>query len=451
MSDRMEDRLGTAPVGRLMLSLAAPAVLGQLVHLLYNVVDRIYVGRIADSGTMALAGLGITFPIIIMVNAFAQLIAMGGAPRAAIAMGEKDHEKAEKLLGNSVTLLTIFSVVLGLLFYYIKDFVLLSFGASENSLPYASQYLSVYLAGTLFTMYSLGLNMFISCQGFAGTAMASTCIGCGLNIGLDPLFIFTFGMGVRGAAIATIISQGVSALFVMLFLAGKKTGLRIRFKYLRLRRPIILSIVSLGVSAFVMQATECAVQLLFNRGMLAYGNDLYVALMSILFSLMQLLWLPMNGIGQGVQAMVSYNYGAGQYARVRKTFSLLIRSNLIFSVLSVTLFELFPGLFLGLFTPDQPLIELGKQPLRLFLIGMSVMGAQCACQQTFLALGQAKASLFVAVLRKVVLLIPLALILPRCFSLGVWGLFLAEPISDVISVTVCVCLFASVRRKVLPE
>jgi len=440
-----ENKLVTLPIGRLLFQMTVPAVLGQLVHLLYNIVDHIYVGRIPEIGSLALAGLGVTFPIVLLISAFASLIGMGGAPRAAIAMGKGDQNTAEKLLGNSVTLLFIFSIILSLLFTLTKEPILLTFGASSDTLPYAIDYISIYLLGTIFVQATLGLNLFITNQGFAKTSMATVCIGCGLNIVLDPIFIFVFDMGVKGAALATIISQAVSAAWVLWFLCGKKSILRIQLKNLKLSRSIVGLILSLGVSAFIMQATECLIQLVFNRGMQVYGSDQYVALMSILFSLMQIVFMPLVGFSQGVQPIISYNYGAKRTDRVKKTLKLSFLIGIFFSAVTVGIIMLFPDVFIGLFTPDKALIELGKMPLRIYLCGMAVMGAQAICQQTFLALGQAKHSMFLAALRKIILLLPLALLLPSIGGFSVWGLFLAEPISDIIATTVTVLMF---RKKI---
>lgn len=443
------NRLGTEPVGRLLLKLSIPSVFAQLVNLLYNIVDRMYVGRIPDTGALSLAGLGVTFPIILLVSAVGMLFGMGGASRAAVATGEKDINKAEKILGNCTLMLMLFSVILAVIFYFTKDFVLLKFGASENTLPYASGYISIYLLGTAFVQLTMGLNLFITNQGFSKTSMATVCIGAVLNIVLDPLFIFVFGMGVEGAALATVISQGVSCLWVIRFLTGRKTILKIRLKNMRPDKNIIKAVVSLGVSPFVMQVTECLIQLTFNNGMLKYGNDMYVALMSILFSLTQLIWIPLQGFSQGAQPIIGYNYGAKQLQRVRKTFKILFAVSLSFSILLITVVELMPQVFLGMFTNDAELIEMGKGATRVFLAGMVVMGAQGACQQTFLALGEAKISMFLACLRKVMLLLPLALILPCVKGLGIWGLFIAEPVSDFLAASTTTIMFAVRGRKIL--
>lgn len=440
--------LGTESIGKLMLRLSIPTIAAQLVNLLYNIVDRMYVGRIEGIGSLALAGLGVTFPIIMLISAFAQLAGMG-APRASISMGAGNYKQAEKYLGNSTLLLVIFSVILSVVFFFTKDSILMIFGASENTLPYASEYISVYLIGTIFVQLTLGLNMFITNQGFTKTSMLTVCIGAVLNIILDPIFIFAFNMGVKGAALATIISQGVSCIWVLKFLTGKKTILKLKLSLLKPDKRIIISILTLGISPFVMQATECLIQLTFNKGMITYGNDMYVAIMSVLFSIMQLVWMPLSGFSQGVQPIISFNFGAKNIERVKKTFKMQFTASIIFSLVAVAMVELFPSVFLGLFTNDTELINQGSSALRLFMVGMSIMGAQNACQQTFIALGEAKTSMFLACLRKVILLFPLAIIIPMITGLGVWGLFLAEPISDVTAVCVTVTMFAFRSKKLL--
>ncbi len=441
--------LETAPVTKLIFKLAIPTVLAQLVNLLYNIVDRIYVGRIPEIGSLSLAGLGVTFPIILLISAFAMLAGMGGASRAAVSMGAKNNDTAEKILGNSTMLLLIFSVVLSVVFLMTKDRILMRFGASLDTIGYASEYITIYLFGTIFVQLALGLNMFITNQGFTKTSMLTVCIGAVLNIVLDPIFIYVFGMGVKGAALATVISQAVSCLWVLKFLTGKKTILKIKLKNLLPVKEIVFSILSLGVSPFIMQVTECLIQLTFNNGMLKYGNDLYVALMSILFSLTQLIWMPLQGFSQGAQPVIGYNYGAGKLQRVKKAFKVQFIVNLSFSIAAIGMVELFPKFFLGLFTNDAELINIGINTMRLFLVGMAVMGAQSACQQTFLALGEAKISVFLACLRKVILLFPLALILPKVGGMGIWGLLLAEPVSDVIAATCTTTMFYFRSKKLL--
>lgn len=443
------NRLATEKPSKLLFSLAIPTVLAQLVNLLYNIVDRMYVGRIPGEGRLALAGLGVTFPIIMLVSAFAALIGMGGAPLAAIEMGKKDNKKAERILGTCTSSLIVVALILTAVFMVFKEPILVAFGASENTLPYATDYISIYLVGTVFVQIALGLNMFVTGQGFAKIGMATVCIGAVINIVLDPVFIFGFNMGVKGAALATIIAQAVSAIWVFAFLSGKKTIIKIRWKNLLPDMKILLSVAALGMSPFVMQATECLVQLTFNNGMLKYGGDIYVALMSILFSVMQFVWLPIQGFAQGAQPILSYNYGAKNYDRVRQTFKLMFKYAIIFTVTIVAIVELFPQIFISLFTSDAEVIEIGKSGMRIFMAGMCVMGAQCACQQTFVALGEAKISLFLALLRKVILLIPLALILPTIGNLGTTGLFLAEAISDVLAATTTVTIFKIRSNKLL--
>lgn len=449
--EKKENRLGTVPLKGLIFGMAMPTVAAQLVNLLYNVVDRIYVGHIPGQGTMALAGLGITFPVLILITAFANLVGMGGSNRASIAMGQGNYTVAEKIISNCFTMIVICSLVLAAGFMVFKTPVLMAFGASEATLPYADSYVTIYLMGTFFVMITLGLNPFITNQGFAKTSMATTCIGAVLNIVLDPIFIYGLNMGVQGAALATVLSQAVSAVWVLRFLNGKKSMLQIRRCNLRLDGEVVGSVISLGISPFVMSATECLIQLTFNNGMKTYGNDLYVSLMSIMFSINQGVWMPLQGFCQGVQPIVGYNYGAKNYKRVWKTFYTMLAVCLSFSALLVGSILLVPQAYLGLFTDNAELIGMGCAPLRLFMLGMMLMGAQGACQQTFLGLGQAKISVFIAMLRKVILLWPLALLLPRVMDLGVWGLYLAEAVSDTISATVCTILFFRRAGKMLGD
>ena len=443
--------LGHEKVGKLLFMLAVPAILSQIVNLLYNVVDRMYIGHIQDVGAIALTGVGVCLPIIMIVSAFACLVGMGGAPRASIYMGKQDNPTAEKIMGNCFIALIVISLTLTVCLLAFQTPLLQLFQASSKTIVYAKQYMGIYALGTIFVQMTLGMNAFISCQGFSKTSMMTVCIGAVLNIVLDPIFIYVFGMGVKGAALATIISQGVSCLWVLKFLTGKKTVLKIRLKNLVLDGKIVTSVLSLGVSPFIMQATECLIQLTFNNGMLKYGNDLYVALMSILFSLTQLIWMPLNGFSQGAQPVIGYNYGAKRFDRVKKAFKLQFTVSICFSLFAVALVEVFPTAFLKMFTNDQELIDIGINSTRLFLAGMSVMGAQCACQQTFLALGEAKISMFLACLRKIILLFPLALILPNIANMGVWGLLLAEPVSDVVAASCTTIMFTIRSRKILKQ
>ncbi len=438
--DGNKEKLGTMPLGRLMFQLAVPTVFAQIVNLLYNLVDRIYVGRIPGEGSMALAGLGVTFPVIMLISAFAALVGQGGAPRASICMGQKDMEGAERILGSSTAFLIVLSLVLSVVFMAVKEPLLMMFGASETTIPYANEYLGIYLLGTIAVQIALGLNQFVTCQGFARTGMMTVLIGAVLNIILDPILIFGFDMGVSGAAVATVFSQAVSALWVFWFLCSKKSIIRIRRKYLRLDKKALGPVLLLGVSPFIMQATECLVQLTFNTGMQTYGNDYYVGAMTVIFSLSQMIFLPVQGISQGAAPIISYNFGAGNIKRVKDAFRLLLICALLFTLVSAGLFVLVPGVFVALFSSDPQIQEIASFGMRIYFAGFTIFGAQLACQQTFLALGEAKISMFLALLRKVILLIPLALVLPK-LGLGTTGLFLAEPISDVLAVAATVTMF----------
>ena len=449
----VDQRLGTAPLVPLIFSLALPTALAQLVNMLYNIVDRIYVGHIPGSGSLALAGLGVTYPIIVLITAFSNLIGMGGAPRASVAMGRGDYKTAEKILGNCITLLIVLSVVLSVVFTIYGEPVLRAFGASENTLPYAMAYLRIYLMGTIFVQFTLGMTPFITNQGFAKTSMATTCIGAVCNIVLDPVFIYGFNMGVEGAAIATILSQAVSAVWVLIFFTGKRSVLRIRKENLIPAGRTLALVLSLGVSPFLMTATECVIQLAFNTGAATYGGDSAVAIMSILFSVAQIANLPVQGFCQGAQPVVGFNFGARKMERVRQAFKIMLAVSMGVTTVVVGAVEIAPQLFLGLFSSDAELIALGTAPLRIYMLGFFFMGAQLACQQTFLGLGEAKISMFIALLRKVILLLPLALVIPRVFgALGLSqlvGLYVAEPVSDIISASTCTILFFAIEWKKL--
>ena len=449
----VDQRLGTASLVPLIFSLALPTALAQLVNMLYNIVDRIYVGHIPGSGSLALAGLGVTYPIIVLITAFSNLIGMGGAPRASVAMGRGDYKTAEKILGNCITLLIVLSVVLSVVFTIYGEPVLRAFGASENTLPYAMAYLRIYLMGTIFVQFTLGMTPFITNQGFAKTSMATTCIGAVCNIVLDPVFIYGFNMGVEGAAIATILSQAVSAVWVLIFFTGKRSVLRIRKENLIPAGRTLALVLSLGVSPFLMTATECVIQLAFNTGAATYGGDSAVAIMSILFSVAQIANLPVQGFCQGAQPVVGFNFGARKLERVRQAFKIMLAVSMGVTTVVVGAVELAPQLFLGLFSSDAELIALVTAPLRIYMLGFFFMGAQLACQQTFLGLGEAKISMFIALLRKVILLLPLSLVIPRVFGvLGLSqlvGLYVAEPVSDIISASTCTILFFAIEWKKL--
>ncbi len=446
-SMKQDEKLGTAPLGKLMLEMALPAVAAQIINVLYNIVDRIYIGHIAGYGDMALTGVGVTFPILMAIAAFSAFAGMGGAPLASMSLGKKDYDKAEKILGNSTSLLLIFSVVLTILFYAFKTPILYAFGASETTIIYADQYIGIYLIGTVFVQLAIGLNTFISGQGNSKIAMLSVLIGACINIVLDPIFIFGLHLGVRGAALATIISQAISALWVVHFLISEKSVIRIRKKNLRPDAKVIGSIAALGVSPFIMQSTESLVMITLNLGLKKYGGDLYVGTMSIMTSVMQLIIIPVQGIGQGVQPIMSYNFGAGNMERVKSVFKRMLAICLSATIILAGIAVLRPRTYAVLFSDNAELVRLTCSVMPVYFLGVTIFGIQMACQTTFMALGQAKVSLIIALLRKVILLIPLAIVLPK--FMGVMGVYRAEPIADVISVLVSILLFVVTAKKIL--
>lgn len=444
-----EEALASAPIGILMLKLAVPAVAAQVINMLYNIVDRIYIGHIPEVGRTALTGLGITFPIIMLVSAFAAFAGQGGAPLASIRLGAGDRNGAEKILGNSTTMLLCTSVVLTVVFSIIKEPVLMAFGASADTIGYAVDYISIYLLGTIFVQYALGLNTFISAQGKAMVAMCSVLIGAVLNIILDPVFIFVFNMGVQGAAIATVISQGVSACWVVGFLCSGRSGIRIRKVNLKPNWSVMGKIAALGIAPFIMQSTESLVTVVLNSGLQRYGGDLYVGTLTIMQSVMQMVVMPTQGITQGVQPIMSYNYGAQNYQRVRKTFKLLLKVTLTVTVCAFLIVSLIPELLALIFNDDPELVELTGKMMPIFFGGIWAFGAQMACQSAFMAMGQAHTSLFLALLRKVILLIPLALLLPWAMG-NVLGIYIAEPVADILASSTTLTLFLLRRKKLLP-
>ena len=446
------DRLGTEPVGRMLFSLAAPAIVAQIINLLYNMVDRIYIGHIAEVGQLALTGVGVCLPLIMIISAFAALAGMGAAPRASIFLGKRDKDKAEQTLGNSVTLLFLIAVVLTVLFsVYSKD-LLLMFGASENTLPYAVDYMRIYSLGTLFVQFTLGLNAFITAQGFAKTSMLTVLIGAVTNIILDPILIFGLHMGVAGAALATILSQCLSMVWILRFLTGTKTVLKIRRKNLKPDPKIILPSVALGLSPFIMQSTESLLAICFNSSLLKYGGDVAVATMTIASSIMQFALLPLQGLTQGAQPIVSYNYGAKNLARVRTAFKILLASCLGYSMTLWALVMAFPQVFIRIFNDSPDLEKFGVPCLRIYMAVAGIFGIQIACQQTFIALGNAKNSLFLALLRKIILLIPLIYIMPALFSADkTRAVFMAEPVADLLAVTTTATMFAVYFSKIMKE
>lgn len=442
--------LRTEPLGRLLLKLALPTVAAQLINMLYNIVDRIYIGHIPEIGAAALTGVGVCMPLIMIVSAFAALVGYGGAPRASIFMGKQDKESAERTLGNCFTLQIIISIVLtAVLLIWNKD-LLMAFGASENTIGYGVNYMNIYAIGTIFVEITLGMNAFITAQGFAKTGMLSVLIGAVANIILDPIFIFGFDMDVRGAALATIISQALSCIWVVRFLCGKKTFLKIRRKNLRLNPKIILPCLALGAATFIMQASESVISVCFNSSLQKYGGDIAVGAMTILTSVMQFAMLPLQGLGQGAQPIISYNYGAGDTKRVRAAFKLLLKVSLGYSILLWILVMLLPGGFAAMFTSDATLVEYTKTALRIYMGSMFLMGIQIACQLTFNALGKATESIVVAVMRKFVLLIPLIYIMPLILRADrAMAVYVAEPIADLIAVTFTAILFSIQFKKTL--
>ena len=444
--------LGKEPIGKLLLRLALPTVAAQLINMLYNIVDRIYIGHIPGIGATALTGVGVCMPLILIVSAFAALVGYGGAPRASIYMGKKDNDSAEKILGNCFTLQIIISLILtAILLIWNRDF-LMAFGASENTIRYGVSYMNIYALGTVFVEVTLGMNSFITAQGFAKTGMLSVLIGAIANIILDPIFIFGFNMDVRGAALATIISQALSCVWVVWFLCGKKTTLKIRKKNIGLQPKIVLPCVALGTSVFVMQASESVISVCFNSSLQRYGGDIAVGAMTILTSVMQFAMLPLQGLGQGAQPIISYNYGAKNVERVRATYRLLLKSSLVYSCLLWLLVMAFPQGFAAMFTTDPELMRYTRTALRIYMAAALLFGIQIACQMTFNALGRAVESIVVAVLRKFVLLIPLIYIMPAIFSGDkARAVYMAEPVADAIAVTFTAILFAIQFKKTLAK
>ena len=440
--------LGTDPIPRLLRRLALPTVTAQVINMLYNIVDRIYIGHMPAEGALALTGVGVCMPVIMVVTAFASLVASGGAPRASIAMGRGDEEEAQKILGSCFLFQVLISLLLSAVLLLWGRPVLLAFGASENTITYATDYLSVYALGTLFVQLTLGMNAFITAQGFTKISMASVMIGAVCNIVLDPIFIYALGMGVRGAALATILSQAVSCCWVLLFLTGKKTLLRLQRRNLRLSPRILLPCLALGLAPFIMGASESIIAVCYNSSLLAAGGDIAVGAMTILTSVMQFALLPLQGLGQGAQPIASYNYGAKKPQRVRATFWLLLKVSLLYSALFWALLMLAPQVFVGMFTADAALAAFTIGAVRVYFAVLLVFGLQVACQMTFIAIGSAKASIVVAVMRKFVLLIPLIYTLPRLFSgAPTTAIYAAEPVADLLAVTFTAVLFGVQFKK----
>lgn len=446
MAGRQND-LGKDRVGTLLLKMAGPAILAQVINALYNIVDRIYIGK--GVGDTALTALGVTFPILMIISAFSAFIGMGGAPRVAIKMGEGKNQEAEHILGNSFITLVGLSVVLTAVFLIWGRPLLMLFGASDHTVDYALQYMNIYVAGTIFVQLALGLNSFISTQGFATTSMLTVAIGAVLNILLDPLFIFVFHMGVQGAALATILSQAVSAAWVLFFLCSRKSKIKIRARYFKLKAAVILPVIALGVSPFIMQSTESLVNICLNSSLQRYGGDLAVGAMTILSSVMQFCLMPLQGLTQSAQPIIGFNYGARQMNRVKQAFRYTLIAGVAYSATLWALCEFCPQVFVSLFANTTELFDQSVWALRIYMGGIFLMGAQFTCQQTFVALGQAKTSLCLALLRKIVLLIPLIYILPFFFADQVFAVFLAEPCADLLATLTTITVFSICFPRIL--
>ena len=444
--EKKEANLGEDRIGGLLFKLALPAILAQVINLLYNLVDRMYIGHIAEVGSVALTGLGVTMPFIMCVSAFAALVSMGGAPRASIMMGRDNKEEAERILGNCTSMLVLVAVIVTMVSQIWGQDILLLFGASESTLPYAWAYMQIYSLGTIFVQLALGLNAFINAQGFARTGMLTVVIGAVCNIILDPIFIFGLHMGVRGAALATILSQGVSCVWIVRFLLGKETTLRIRKGNLKIRPKTVGPCIALGVAPFIMQFTGSVLNIGFNTRLLKYGGDVAVGAMTILSSVMQMSMLPIQGLTQGAQPIIGFNYGAKKMDRVKKTFRLLFVSCVAFTAVIWLICMILPQAFILIFTDQAELIAFTKWAIRIYMAVSVIFGVQISCQQTFIALGNAKTSVFLALLRKVILLIPLIYILPAFMEDKLMAVFLAEPVADVIAVTTTSILFYRTYR-----
>lgn len=448
---KKEADLGKDSLGPLLLKLALPAILAQIINVLYNMVDRMYIGHIPKVGPSALTGVGVTMPVIMAISAFAALVSMGGAPRASIMLGRGEHSKAEKILGNCTVMLVIMAIILTAVFLIWGEPILMVFGASEATIGYALDYMRIYALGTIFVQLALGLNAFINAQGYAKIGMITVAIGALCNIVLDPIFIFSMSMGVKGAALATIISQAISSIFVVYFLTSKRSGLRIKLDNLKLDFQVILPCLALGLSPFIMQFTESVISVCFNTSLLKYGGDIAVGSMTILTSVMQFSMLPLQGLTQGAQPIISFNYGAENIDRVKRAFKLLLKISLSYSMLLWAVAMFIPDTFIYIFTSHGELATYTRWAIRIYMAASGIFGIQIACQQTFIAIGNAKTSVFLAVLRKVLVLIPLIFILPMFIENQAFAVFLAEPIADTIAVSVTATLFYQTYRRLGKE
>ena len=449
--EQNKEFLGTEPVGRLLFKLSVPAVVAQMINMLYNIVDRIYIGHMPGDGSLALTGVGVCMPIIMIVTAFAALVSSGGAPRASIFMGKKDLYTAEKILGGCFALQVILSVILTVVLLVFNKSFLMAFGASENTISYATAYMNIYAVGTIFVQLTLGMNAFITAQGNAKTGMMTVIIGAVCNIVLDPIFIYGFHLGVRGAAMATVISQAVSCIWAISFLCGKRTLLRLKPGNFLAGPKVVLPCIALGLATFIMQGSESVISVCFNSSLLKYGGDTAVGAMTILSSVMMFAMLPLQGLGQGAQPISSYNYGARNVDRVKKTFRLLLICSFTYAVVLWAALELFPQVFAGIFTSDPELRSYAARVLRIYCGALFMMGIQMACQMTFVSMGKAVCSIIVAVVRKFVLLIPLIYIVPHLVADQTIGVYLAEPVADFLAVTFTVILFTVQFKKALQK
>lgn len=443
------ERMGTEKVSRLLIRMAVPAVIAQIVNLLYNIVDRIYIGHIPEIGVPALTGVGLFTPVLMLLMAFSMFIGSGGAPLASIALGKRDNQRADRIAGVCFFGLIALSVLLTVGLLLFAPQLLRFFGASDTTLPYALEYGRIYISGTIVVMVTLGMNPFISGQGFAGTAMLTTVIGAAINIILDPLLIFTFHMGVRGAAIATVLSQTVSALWIILFLSGRQTTIRLQRCHIRPDWPILSQCMALGVSSLIMMGTEALLSVIFNRSLSAYGGDMAVGAMTIITGVNAVIFMPLQGVTQGAQPIMSYNYGAHEYQRVKDVFRLALIVNIMYSLICWALVRFAAPAIAGIFTNDPALRKYAAWAMRIYFACIFTLSFQVTCQQGFVALGQARIALLMAFLRKLVLLIPLILVLPRFLADQVFAVFIAEPVSDVIAATVTTLLFLTTMNRIL--
>lgn len=443
--------MGTGSVKKLMVQMAVPAVVAQVINLLYNIVDRIYIGHIPGIGGLALTGVGLFTPILMLLTAFAMLAGAGGAPRAAIAMGQGNRDQAEKIMGNCFTVLMLLAAVLTAVFYFTCPTLIRFFGGSDATLPYAVEYANIYIFGSVFVLTVMGMNTFITTQGFAKVSMLTTVIGAVINIVLDPIFIFVLDMGVAGAATATVLSQAVSAVWILKFLTGNKGLLRLRLRNMKLEGKIIMPCLGLGISSFVMVSTESILSISFTSSLARFGGDVAVGAMTVLTSINQLVTMPLSGICQGGQPLISYNYGAKKYDRVKEAFFCQFFVCVIYTTLFWLLLMITPRTFAGIFTSDTALVTYATWAMRIFLAGVFSVGFQISCQQAFMALGQAKNSLLMACLRKIILLIPLIFILPNFFADKAFAVFLAEPVADIIAAAVTVFTFFRFFTRMLKE